>query len=611
VYNVYRDVTTMNPYVSWSSQNHFTALPTMHNALVTFDQYYNPMPELAESWEISSDFKTFTFHLRKGVKWHDGVEFTSADVKFSFKAVVVVHPVGKANFEVVESVETPDDYTAVVHLSTPVPWFIKLLNSLWLAMLPAHVYDQPGEYQKEWMTEHPTSTGEEPYVGTGPFMFEEWVRGDHVTFTRNPNYWKEDEWGNQLPYLDKVIVRMTPDRSAANAMFLAGDIDAMPFHINSAQILDLMNTPDAKWTVSPYALWRWSSVKINQKPDGPYAEYLLNRKVRQAMHYALDKEDIVSRATQGLRRPITEGWFPQYPGLDPYRNPDLSIKYSYDPTKAEELLDDAGYPRGEDGVRFEIEFLSTSNNLFTPLIKEYLDAVGIKTTLKLTKGNTFQELVYVKGDYGIAGPYAMWTGPVPETVARQNWLSTAKHAVFNDGSWHTNTDIDVLLDGALAEPDAAKRFEYFQQFEELLNTEVYDIPIATNEGLSLWNYKNYGNINPEDYPWCGRETRSLESYFWRHGDPIIHTVELPVIVPTDTGDIEDQIDAMEKVINELSSDLSSKLTSATKDISSLNSKITDLETELAQPASPGMLTYGSLLLAIVAIAVAYFYGTKK
>lgn len=531
--NVYREITTMNPLTSWSVQDSLSTIPTLYNSLIYFDEFLNPKPELAQSWEISSDFKTYTFHLVRNASWHDGVAFTSADVKFSFKAVVLTHPLGASNFGIVESVETPDDYTVIVHLSTSTPWFLKLLAPPWIPIVPSHIYDRAGEYKREYMTEHPRSTGAEPPIGTGPFIFEEWVKGSHVSFKRNANYWKEG-----LPYLDRVVVRITPDATAADAMFKAGELDYMPYSVQPAQIVELRDLPFAKWAAHPDALMVWTNLMLNQKQDGPYAKYLRNEKVRQAVHYAINIDDVVKRGGLGLRRPIpTDRWFPAWDGLKPYLAPQLSTKFTYNPAMAEKLLDEAGFPKGADGTRFAMEVITLPEvdaAKYAELAIEYLRAVGIKAELKAVAAPTYLELVYVKGEYGIAAAF-LWLGPVPETVARGHWHSSAAHLPFSDGLWYTHPRVEELLDKALGELDASKRYSYFHEIEDIMNTESYYTPLGYDDYYTVWNDRDFGNIRPEKYPWGGRETSgTLEAFYWKQGTPATTTeptTSAPTAVP--------------------------------------------------------------------------------
>ncbi|MFT4181938.1 MAG: ABC transporter substrate-binding protein, partial [Rhizobium sp.] len=159
--------------------------------LVRFDDKFNPQPVLATSWSISNDGLRYTFNLRRGVKWHDGKEFTSEDVRFSLLAFKRVGPRGRITFARVTDVETPDPFTAIVVLSKPTPFLLRALTGGETPILAAHSY--PTE-------DYAASKNGLSPIGTGPFVFEEWKRGSHVKLRKNPDYWQAE-----LPYLDGIV----------------------------------------------------------------------------------------------------------------------------------------------------------------------------------------------------------------------------------------------------------------------------------------------------------------------------------------------------------------------------------------------------------------------
>lgn len=179
--------------------------------LVRFDSEFKPHPVLAESWETSADGLRYTFKLRKGVKWHDGKDFTAQDVKFSLLAFKKVGPRGRITFANVADIETPDPLTAVVVLSKPAPYLLRALTGGETPILPAHAY------ASENYNESPN--GNAP-VGTGPFVFEEWKRGSYVKLRKNPNYWQAD-----LPYLDGFVARFVADAASTTISVETGEAD--------------------------------------------------------------------------------------------------------------------------------------------------------------------------------------------------------------------------------------------------------------------------------------------------------------------------------------------------------------------------------------------------
>ena len=164
------------------------------DGLLEYDQDLNPKPSLAESWDVSEDGKTVTFKLREGVKWHDGEPLTSADVQFSLMEVVkLYHPRGKGNLGPVNSIDTPDDLTVVMHLDHPYVPLLRGLSSLESPIVPKHIYAG---------TDFRNNAAVNKPIGTGPYKFVDWVKGSHIRLERNPDYWRDGK-----PYLDSLIFR--------------------------------------------------------------------------------------------------------------------------------------------------------------------------------------------------------------------------------------------------------------------------------------------------------------------------------------------------------------------------------------------------------------------
>jgi len=146
--------------------------------LLSYDFDLAPLPQLATGWSVSGDGLRLTFELRQGVRWHDGHPFTSADVAFSIRVLKEIHPRGRATFAALAEVQTPDPHTAIFVLSKPAPFILSALAACESPIVPKHLYDGAD----------PATNGNAP-IGTGPFLFKEWVRGSHIVYERNPDYW--------------------------------------------------------------------------------------------------------------------------------------------------------------------------------------------------------------------------------------------------------------------------------------------------------------------------------------------------------------------------------------------------------------------------------------
>ena len=178
--------------------------------LVTFDLDFNPRPQLATSWQKSEDGLSYRFELRRGVKWHDGRDFTSADVAHSIELLKQHHPRGRGTLASVREVRTPDPHVAEIVLDKPAPYLLAALTASESPIVPRHIYEGTDPLANP--------NGRAP-IGTGPFVFKEWKQGSHIVLERNPNYWDPGK-----PYLDRIVIRFIADANARAVALETGEI---------------------------------------------------------------------------------------------------------------------------------------------------------------------------------------------------------------------------------------------------------------------------------------------------------------------------------------------------------------------------------------------------
>ena len=174
--------------------------PKVIEGLLAYDRELKPIAQLATGWQVSADGLRYEFTLRQGVKWHDGQPFTAADAAYSIATIKAVHPRGRVTFANVGAIETPDDHTLVLKLEKPAPYLLTALSASESPIVPKHLYEGK---------DVATNPRNNSPVGTGPFIFKEWVRGSHVRLERNPNYWNAPK-----PYLDVAVARFIPEAAA-------------------------------------------------------------------------------------------------------------------------------------------------------------------------------------------------------------------------------------------------------------------------------------------------------------------------------------------------------------------------------------------------------------
>ncbi len=444
---------------------HFTTLPYVwmagmgiFNSLIRLDPEMKPHPDLAESWTISPDYKTYTFKLVKNAKWHDGRPFTSADVKYTFEEVASkLNANGPILMGNLVRVDATDPYTAVFHFSQPHPTLPLYLDvPLTGAVLPKHIYEGSDPRR------NPANNAP---IGTGPFKFVEWNRGERIVLERNPNYFKKD-----VPYLDRAVFRVVRDPAARIVSMQSREVDfILGYDLALRDSIPIRQSRDmrAVFNVDRAISGQWWIGLNTSKP--PFNDL----KVRQAIAYAINKSVVWQRVFFGLGK-IGTGPISQY--LGPQYNKNVP-KYNYDPQKANQLLDEAGLRRGAGGIRFRTRFTfdgtSAEFTRIADILKEMLADVGIDVTLESFDFNSWFDRVYVKHDYEMSRGRHI-TGP--DAIGAMNIEYHSKNIQPGQRNYYfyNNPDADRLLDQGMIETDPAKRLQIAHQLQELI---VRDLPV--------------------------------------------------------------------------------------------------------------------------------------
>ncbi|MCA1668596.1 MAG: ABC transporter substrate-binding protein [Thermomicrobia bacterium] len=300
----------------------YVLIYNIHEALLKVDENYKLVPVLAESYQISPDGKTWTFKLRAGVKWHDGQPFTSADVKYYYdylrdpKNAAISQP----NFKDVANVDAPDPSTVVVTLQRVYVPFGAL--SATIGIVPQHVHSKIGE--KEY---------KKAPVGTGPYKFMEQKLGDHVTLQAFDDY-----WGGR-PWIDFWRENIVPETSVRAIALQTGDADSSTWPIAPEDTLKFIADPK-------FQTFRAPGVAVNHFPLNTEKPFFTDKRVRQAMMYAMDRDAMVKDLLKGLAVKATGNLSP---ALEFYYEPNTT-PYPHDVAKAKALLKDAGWTPGADGI---------------------------------------------------------------------------------------------------------------------------------------------------------------------------------------------------------------------------------------------------------------------
>lgn len=425
----------------------------VYNGLVRYDKDLRLEGELAESWDISADKLTITFHLRKGVKWHDGVPFTSADVMFTYRLYIDPEtPTAYAeSYKQVEHAEAPDDFTFRVSYAKP---YAPALGSWGVRILPKHLLEGV-QITKSPLSRQP--------VGTGPFVFKEWKSGEKVVLEANPHYFEG------RPYLKRVLYRIVPDQSTQFLELRSGGLDYMD--LTPIQYQTQTDTIAFNRRFNKYRYLAFSYTYLGYNLERPLFK---DKRVRQALSFAINKEEIIEGVLLGLGQAAT----------GPYK-PDTWVynrqvqRYSYNPAKARELLADAGW-RDSDGdgvldkngkpLKFTI-ITNQGNDLRIKsgeIMQQRFREVGVDVKLRVIEWAAFLKDFIHAGNFDacILG----WSGG-PEPDQYNIWHSSKTGPRQLNFIHYKNAEVDRLLEEGRRTFDQEKRKKIYDRFQEILAEE--------------------------------------------------------------------------------------------------------------------------------------------
>ncbi|MCA0452434.1 MAG: ABC transporter substrate-binding protein [Chloroflexi bacterium] len=423
-----------------------------HSMLVTLSQDVEVIPDIAESWETSEDGLTITFHLVQNAKWHDGTPVTSADVKWTYEKIVSTEGApGRDNLIMLESVDTPDDYTAVFNLSSPSSQFLGFLAWYATFLLPKHLYEGT-----DWSTNPVNQTP----IGSGPFKFVEYVAGDHITLEANPDYFGEG------PYMDRIVYRIIPDAATLEQAILNDEVDVDISGLFPTDSLANVEA-DGRFTTVEKVYASNFYIVFNHGRD-----ITGNIEVRRAIGEAIDRAQIVERGLSGAGTPVNTYYTP----VISWANNSDATAPDYDPENSKALLDEAGYPVQADGYRFKLSFpylaFGDAWRSIAQVIQAQLREVGIDSELVELEPSAWNARVATDDNYDITY-LAGFLGPGPGAL--KNRYGTGGGINF----WHySNVEVDKLLDEAASEPNAEEATAKYKQVQALLAEDIASIPFS-------------------------------------------------------------------------------------------------------------------------------------
>ena len=461
------DVATLDPAIGYDWQN-WSMIKSLFDGLMDYKPGTTELvPDLAESYEISENGQTFTFKLRKGVKFHNGREMTADDVKYSIDRVVnpVTQSPGQGFFasikgydeaaegkaDGVAGIVVVDPYTIKFELTRPDATFLHVMAINFSHVVP-----------KEEVEKYGADFGKNP-VGTGAFKLGEWTLGQRVVFEKNPDYWNKG-----VPYLDSITFEIGQEPIVALLRLQKGEIDIPGDGIPPAKFQEVMNDPEQKARVVEGGQLHTGYVTMNTN-IAPFD----NVKVRQAVNMAINKERIV-QLINNRAVPANQPLPPSMPGYaKDYKG------YPYDPEKAKALLGEAGHA---DGFETDLYVMNTDPNpRIAQGIQQDLAAIGIKANIQaLAQANVIAAGGEKEGAPMIWSGGMAWIADFPDPSNFYGPILGCGGAVPGgwNWAWYCNTDLDKLAEQADSIVDPAKAEERNKLWSEIYVKIMEDAPWA-------------------------------------------------------------------------------------------------------------------------------------
>jgi len=484
---------TLNPFVGQDEED-FSIWAINWDLLVNFSpKDLTPVPGIAESWDISDDKKTVTFHLVQDAKWSDGKPITSADVKYSLQVLGSHGALFTSYTDNITSIETPDKSTVVIHTKRP---DARIVGGLFIYILPKHIWGKvpvkelTGSYQPDI-----------PLVGSGPYVVTDFQPNRFLRMERNPDF------RGPAPAYDKIEFVRYGNQDAAERALQLGDVDVVP-EVSAGGFERIGQQPDIQTfqAASPaYTELAFNLCPPKLCPDANRNPAVTDRAVRQAVAYAVDRERINAIAAQGTSFPA-HGILPSF-YKSFYEQP--ADDYPYDPEKAKQILDDAGWvdngggPRtkGDEELSFNLYVRSESsyNIQAAKLIAEEAAAVGIDFNVQVVSTDKLYDLTVRKVDGKPAPDYDTfiwgWGGDPYDPSFLLSVLTTDEIGGSSD-SYYSNPEYDRLFKQQAGEYDNAARKEIIQRMVAITQRDLPYLVLTEDPNLEAYRTDQVANVQP-------------------------------------------------------------------------------------------------------------------
>ncbi len=484
-------------------QPEFRILHLIMEPLVVINPSLKVEPLLAASWKSSSNGKAWTFTLKKGIKLHDGEPLNATAVKFSLERHMKSSQGPK--LKMIDTVEAKDDQTVVINLKQPYPELLYVLASFECSMVSPKAVT---EAKNDW--------GSKVIVGTGPMKFKEWRSGERVVLVRNLEYKHGPSFvSNKGPsYVDEWHFRFLVEPATLIAELTSGDVD-LSSYVTERDVNKVKEDPKTSVILAKSTSPIYLAMDLRKKP-------FEDIKIREAVCHAIDAEAVRRAAMSGVAAPLYTPLAPTVMGYWPGAEEVAKPFVKYDPAKAKQMLEEAGWKdsgkgyREKEGQPLEVNFLAFNIARYRRMAEvatPMLQAAGFKVDLKILEPGDLYERV-LKGEH-----HLLSTGLVTSQGIAMDDLILMFHSAsigsINQWCLYEKPEMDKLLDAARYDLDPKKRNEALKKAQELAARDLPVVPIAN--AMEIFGYKkSLGGIeNYIKHPWCFDQLnayRALEFY---------------------------------------------------------------------------------------------------
>ncbi|MCK5533854.1 peptide-binding protein [bacterium] len=467
------DASYLNPVLSTDSSSG-TINDLVYNGLVKYDKDLNLVGDLAKSWTVSQDRLVITFYLHQNVKWHDGVSFTADDVKFTYNKLIdpEVKTPYSSKFEKVSKIEIVDKHTLKVTYKEP---FSPGLASWVMGIIPRHIF-QKGDFNSHPANQHP--------VGTGPYIFKDWKRDEKIVLEANPEYFEGK------PYINKYIYRIIPDQAVEFLELKAGNVDMVSLTPHQYR-----NETNSLQFQEDFNRFRYPSFGYTYLGYNLLNPLFKDKRIRQAIAYAINKEEIIQGVLLDLGKPAT-GPFP--PSSWAY-NPEIK-QYPYNPDKAKKILDETGWKDtnndgilDKDGKKFEFTITTNHGNktraLCAEIIQANLKKIGIKINIHIIEWSSFihQYIDKKKFEATLLG-WSLSLDPDCYSIWHSSQMKEGRYNFIS----YKNEEVDSLLVKGRKIFDQEKRKKIYHRIHAILAEEQPYTFLYVGDSLPVVHNRFYG-----------------------------------------------------------------------------------------------------------------------